>query len=189
MGNVLGGTYALTVMTPIARGGEVGLREHLESLPIGPESPLAKLERTHMARWLIMPQLFDQGPPQKPDWLKSQWLVFTSDFDGELDSYLDDICEHMGPEADEIWGHCVGYPGATDRAAFKRYMRHNQIDTTVPFGACPELTVAQVRDVVTLRERLIAFAVEAQDMGPDELYDAYRKSFRQDPATRDLQVQ
>ena len=188
MGDVLGVTYALTLMTPIERGREIALREYLESLPIGAESPLARLERTHMARWVIVPKVFYQGPPQKPDQLKSQWLVFTSDFDGELEGYLDDICGQMSEEADAIWGHCVGYPGAADRDAFKRYMRHHQIKTTIPFGAYPDSTVAEVHEALTLRERLIAFAVEAQELNPVELYEAYLKAFRKDAARRDLQV-
>ena len=188
MGDVLGGTYALTVMAPIVRGRETDLREYLERQPIGRESPLARLERTHMARWVIVPQLYYQGPPQKPDSLKYEWLVFTSDFDGGLDGYLDDVCEHMSAEADEIWGHCVGYPGAADRDAFKRYMRHNQVHTTVPFGAYPESTVAEVRESLRLRERLIAFAVEAQGMDPVELYEAYRSAFAKEPTTRGVNL-
>lgn len=184
----MGVTYALTLMTPIERGREAALRKDLESLPIGRESPLARLERTHLARWVIVPEVFYQGPPQKRDELKSQWLVFTCDFDGQLESYLDDICGQMGEEADSIWGHCVGYPGVADRDAFKRYMRRNQIKTTIPFGAYPESTVGEVREALALRERLIAFAVEAQEMNAVELYEAYRKAFRDDAARRDLQV-
>ena len=52
-----------------------------------------------------------QGPPQKRETLRSSHLLFTSTFDGDLDPYLDAICERIGAEADAWWGHCVGYPG------------------------------------------------------------------------------
>jgi hypothetical protein len=177
MGDVIGQTYALTVFTPITPGREAALREHLESLPQGPNSPLAKLPTTHFARWQILHGLFHQGPPQKPDDLRSQYLVFTCDFDGDLSDYLEDMRTDMGSDADEIWAHCVGYPGSRNAEEFRRYFEHNRIETTMPFAAYPEHTVVEVREALALRQRLIAFAQQAQDLAPEALYEAYREAF------------
>ena len=121
--NRVGTAYALTVFTPIAPGHEDELRAHLEGLPEGAGSALARLDQLHTARLQIFDHLVHQGARQKPDRLKSNYLVFTASFDGDLDGFLDAICERLAPEADAVWGHCAGYPGTSNRAAFKAACR------------------------------------------------------------------
>lgn len=182
MANVVGQAYALTVLTPIRPGREAELRSYLDGLPTGADSPLAKVTSTHVARWVIFPQLVYQGRPQKPDALKSQYLLFSSSFDGDLDPYLDLLCARMAPEVDAIWGCCVGYPGLADRGLFKRYIRHNQIDSAFFVAAYPTTTVAQVRAALALKERILAFALEAQGMDDQRLHQTFRERMLSSPA-------
>ena len=50
--NVSGQAYALTVVTPILDGHAQELTEHLEALPEGPGSPLARVPgTTSLAGW------------------------------------------------------------------------------------------------------------------------------------------
>ncbi|MDP8942829.1 MAG: hypothetical protein M3N16_01710 [Actinomycetota bacterium] len=187
--NRAGQTYALTVLTPILPGRHEALRECIEGFGIGPESPLAKLESTHFARLVVIPQLIHEGGWQRLDELRNQYLLFATDFDGTLERYLDDVCERMGEEADRIWGHCVGYPGTADRAAFERYIRHNQLVTKFPFAPYGDKTVAEVREALALRQRLIDFAIRTQGMAPEELYEAYRQEFGPPVAERAPEMQ
>ncbi|MFP5317749.1 MAG: hypothetical protein ACLGI2_05580 [Acidimicrobiia bacterium] len=175
--DVLGQSYALTVLAPILAGHESALDAHLRGLPVGTGSPLARVPRTHFARWVIVPQPAYQGPPMRPDPWKSQYLVFTSCFDGDLPSYLDDLCRLIGSDVDAVWEHCVAYPGSADRAAFARYMRHNQIATEVYFAAYPDATVAQVRESLALRDRLVKFAIAVQGLSDTELYERWQEEF------------
>jgi hypothetical protein len=176
--NRTGGVYSLTVMTPILPGHEEELREYIEGLPIGADSPLAKLDNLHLSRIQIFDELVYQGPPQKPDRLRSKYLIFTSSFDGkDLDRYLDKICERIGAEADGWWRHCIGYPGMSDRAAFRRYIRHNKIDSNLFASAYHKATVSDVRESLALRERIIEFAASAQELDPKELQERFRATF------------
>ena len=59
--NVSGQAYALTVVTPILDGHVQALTEHLEALPEGPGSPLARVPGTHLARWAVIDQVKHQG--------------------------------------------------------------------------------------------------------------------------------
>lgn len=178
MPNVVGQAYTFMALTAIAPGRSELLRGHLESMPSAADSPFAKIDQTHFARFVIIPQLVDLGPPPATrDTLKNEYLLFSADFDGSLERFLDGLCDAMAAEADTIWGHCVGYPGTSDRAALERYMRHNQIDTTFPFAAYPDATVADVREALELRSRVIDFAIRAQAMDPASLHAAYREEF------------
>lgn len=178
--NVLGQSYAFLAMMPIIAGREIALRDHLRGLPTGEGSPLAPIGRTHFGRWVIMPQPAFGGAPQRPDPFKSQYLLFSVCFDGDLPSYLDDLCSMIGDECDRIWSHCAGYPGSADRAAFARYFTRNQVDTEVYFSAYPESTVGRVRESLALRNQLVDFAVGAQGLDDAELHRRFQETFRAD---------
>jgi hypothetical protein len=175
--NRVGGAYALTVFTPILPGRVDELEDYLENLPLGPESPLARLETLHLSRIQIFRALVHQGPKQKhTDVLKHAQLLFTSTFDGELDPFLGALAERV-PEADEWWGRCAGYPGRDDRAAFGAYVRSHQVDTGLFASALPDATVGDVRDALAQRERLVDFAVAAQDLDAAALQERFRATF------------
>jgi len=177
--NVLGQSYAFLAMTPIIAGHEIALRTHLRGLDGGQGSPLAMVPRTHFGRWVIVPQPAFEGAPMHPDPWKSQYLLFSACFDGDLASYLDDLCTLIPEEADAVWGHCAGYPsaGTTNRAGFARYLTHNQIDTSVYFSAYPEATVQRVRESLARRDDLVEFTVEAQGLDDAELQRRFRERF------------
>jgi len=172
--DVAGQSYALTVLTPIVAGQESALQSHLRGLR---RSPFADAPRTHFARWVIVPQPAYQGPPMRPDPWKSQYLIFSACLDGELDSYLAELCELIGPDVDAVWRHCVGYPGSADPAAFARYMHHNRIPTEVYFAAYPDATVAQVREALARRDEVVNFAVAVQGLGNDDLHRRWKEQF------------
>jgi hypothetical protein len=162
--NRVGGVYALTVFTPILPGHEDELRTHLAAMPVGEESPLARLDQLHLSRIQIFDELVDQGAPHRRETLKRHHLLFTSTVDGDLDPYLDAICERIGAEADGWWSHCVDYPGTSDRSAFKRYIRAHKVDTGLLAVANPDATVQDVRESLALRERVVDFAAGAQGL-------------------------
>ena len=175
--NVSGQSYALTVLTPIIAGHEIALRAQLRSLRVGAGSPFGQVPRTHFARWVIVPQPAFVGPPMRPDPWKSQYLIFTSCFDGDLGSYLADLRTLMGEEADRVWSHCAGYPGSDDGAGFARYLRHNQVDTEVYFAAYPDATVARVRESLALRDELLGFTLATQGLDGAELHRRFHEAF------------
>ena len=175
--NRFGTAYALTVFTAILPGQTEEVRSIIEGVPRGEAGPFARLEQAHFTRLQIFDKLVYQGAPQKPDRLKSAYLVFTASFDGALDSFLDAVCERMPAEADSWWSHCVGYPGTTDRAAFRRYINHNKVHTSLFGIAYPTASVADVRESLALRERVLDFAVTAQGLDAPELQARFMQTF------------
>jgi hypothetical protein len=176
--NKVGGVYSLTTFAPIIHGHEEAVREVIESLPVGPQSPLARLDALHLSRLQIFDHLVHQGPRQRHrDTLEHHHLVFTSSFDGELDPYLDAICSRLGAEADSWWSHCVDYPGTSDRDGFKRWIRAHKVDSSLFASAYHGASVKRVRDALETRERLLDFAVAAQGLEPAELQQRFRSTF------------
>jgi len=171
-----GQATAFMALTPIRPGSEGELRSYLEALP-QTGSPLARLAGTHFARWVILDDWVNDPSQPREDHLQSHYLIFTSNFDGPLDPYLDELCVKLAPEAREIWGRCIGYPPEATGPQLKAYLLHNKIDTGFFVAAYPHATVPQVKAALAARERLIAFAVRTQDMGPDELLRAFTEEF------------
>lgn len=174
--NIVGKTYSLMVWTPIAPGREDALRAYLEGMDKD-DSPLARVPRTHMARWIVVPDMPVAPGTDLVDPLGTQFLLFTSNFDGDADSYLRELVKLIPQEAAQIWGHCIGCPQPAEGAALKAYLHRNQVDSGVAFAAYPNASVAQIKRALDKRARLIDFAVRAQDMKPSQRRKAFLKEF------------
>ncbi len=176
MSNRAGQAYAFMAITPILAGREAELRSYLESLSQS-GSPFVRLPRTHFARWVILPDWADDPSQPKQDHLESQYLIFTSNFDGSLSSYLDELSQELAAEAVEIWGRCAGCPASAAGAELKSYLLHNQINTGFFVAAYPDASVERVRMSLAIRDRLIALAVSSQEMNPSALQTAFNAEF------------
>ena len=170
--NRTGGVYALTTFASILPGYVDEVQAYLDNLPLGAESPLARLDQLHLSRIHIFRELVDQGGGHVVDKLEAPQLVFTSSFDGDLDAYLDAIAESV-PEADNWWGHCVGYPGRADKAAFRKWIKDHQVNTQLFANAYHGATVQDVREALETRERVVAFAAETQGLDAASLQQRF----------------
>ena len=165
--NISGQAYSLTVITPIIDGHETELAQYLGGLESGDRSPLAGVRGTHFARWVVIDDVIYEGHDQgERDHLQHARLLFTSNFDGPLDRYLEALRTGLGEGADTIWGHCVGYPGTQTPPPFTAYLRHHQIDSSLFFAAYGDRTVEDVKRSLALRSTLIDFALRAQGSRP-----------------------
>jgi hypothetical protein len=105
---------------------------------LAPPGSLIGISTIHFARWLVI----DEG----------RRLLFTSDYDGSWESYIDEFAEMILTGLDAIWETSFGMPpdGARDLPAFKRFLRSHQVPSDVFFAAYPEETVL---NIVTDRSR------------------------------------
>ena len=161
---------ALTVLTPIAPGAEPALREYLEG---------CARRRARWPAWSARTSAAGSSSPtscpttSRPDRLTGPYLLFTASFDGPLDTYLDELCDELAAEAQEIWGRCAAAPQPPAGAPLKAYLRAHHQTTGFFVAAYPDATVGQVRAALAQREDVIAFARAAQGMDPAHLQAAF----------------
>lgn len=177
IGSRSGRSYAITLLTPVRAGQESALRDDIAALGIGEDSPLSRLPSVHFARWLLIERLRTDWPgaPVPPPRLRSAYLLFTANVTAPDDdwsarmphSFLTELRTRIGPDADTLWGHCLGYPGRGDADAFGRYLAASQVETSLFHVGYPDVTVDQVRARLAARDSLIAFCLEHQD-DPDD---------------------
>lgn len=95
---------------------------------------LGRVGTIHFARWVLI----DKG----------RRVVFTSEYDGSAEAYMDDFINKVGFGLNASFSNGIGYPrtrwlvldGASDEQRFKYFMRHHQIITQFWWRAYPGLT-------------------------------------------------
>ncbi len=114
------------------------------------ESPIAVVSTIHFARWVLIDN--------------DTRLLFTSNFDGTLESYIDEFIEKASEGLDAIWSNCEGFPegGSKNVAAFKKYVRESEIKNTLVYTAYPDATVKQIKQALRTRKKFEDFLDEFQ---------------------------
>ena len=172
MPNENGKVYGLTILSPIiddknaTPSHDLQIRKYLASLPTNQESPFALAPGTHLARLVVMDDVIYVGMPACEEHLKSKYLVFESNCDGDLDGYLRGLVTHVPDHLDAIWSHCVGYPGARDVDAFINYMKACQIETTFYFAAVNDKSVPETLIALRTQRAVADFVATHQGMEP-----------------------
>lgn len=180
MANVSGRIYGLTILSPIIKdpnadtSHDCAIRKYLATLPDGPISPFAKVSSTHICRLVVMDDVIYVGAPAKEEHLSSQYLVFESNFDGELETYLTRMAKEIPEVVESVWGHCVGYPGLLDMNAFVAYMKKCQLTTTFYFADVNNHTVQSTLRALKVQASVAEFVGTHQGKSPSELQAAFR---------------
>jgi len=106
---------------------------------------LARVGTIHFARWV-----FIDGKRR---------LLFASNYDGGLETYMDDFINKAGFGLNLVFGNGIGYPrtmlllggGAYQEQQFKNFLRCHQVPTNVWYKAYPGLTNADLARNAELR--------------------------------------
>ncbi len=141
------GTQALTALTPIIPGRRGPLQQVLatvrDRIAAGGPTPLDEIGTVHFLRWVVLPDDRDGGQ-----------LLFTTNFDGPWDDYIEDFTARSADSFDAIYSNCVGWPerGARDVDAFKAYVRQHAVPEDVYYRAYPMATVRKVKAALKLKD-------------------------------------
>ncbi len=179
MANQSGTVYGLTILSPICHdetaetSHNCAIRMRLAALPRDEFSPFAKVSSTHLARLVVMDDVVYVGAPSCEEHLKSQYLVFETNFDGDLDTYLARLAREIPDEVDAVWQHCWGYPGVKNVDAFIAYMKKCQITTTFYFADVNDKTVQQTLIALQTQSAVAEFVEKAQGLSSSELQNAF----------------
>jgi len=95
---------------------------------------LARVTSIQFARWVFLDQ--------------KRRVIFVSNYDGSLESYMDDFINKVSFGLNVVFSNGIGYPrtrwmlldGARDEQKFKDYLRRHQMPTQAWYNAHPSLT-------------------------------------------------
>lgn len=165
-----GSMCTLTAITPVEPGREQALREELAGWGDAQESPMARVPRTHLARFIVI----DRLPFLE---LRRHHLLFNAAFDAPWDGYPAAVHEALGDRAERIWGNCAGYPAGAGAARFAEWLLEHRIRARAVVAAYPDATLEDVRRALALRHRIGLFARRTQRRAPDHVLAAFEQEF------------
>ncbi len=119
---------------------------------------LARVPSIHFARWVFLDN--------------KKRLIFCSNYDGSLESYMDDFINKVSFGLNLVFSNGIGYPktnwlvfnGAKDELRFKNFIRRHELATEVWYNGHPGLTNFDLR-----RNALIRQGLERQSMTDGEI--------------------
>jgi hypothetical protein len=183
MSNVNGGKYGFTALFPLQRdANHQALRQVLREMDRHPHgSPLSAVPIIHVARLVIIDHLPFQGEPARLDRLKSSYLLFVCDFDGDDTGQLVDALADRAEEiVTRIWTHCRGFPGVSasrDRAGRARlcdYFKRCQIETNLLLADRSKETLPQILTALMWRRHFTDFVERHQGADPGQLQQEFQ---------------
>lgn len=145
---------ALMVAVPVLADQQQAL---LEALASGEAKILAAFQQspsTHFARLVV---------------IENSRLLFSSNFDGELEPYLRELASSVGPALEPILIHCQGYTEGTagNFSRLSSFVSEYSIPVYTFYVALPEATVQDI--TVSASERLVYNDELTQDQGTPPL--------------------
>jgi hypothetical protein len=112
---------------------------------------LSGIRTIHFARWVFIDD--------------HRRLFFASNYDGSMESYMDDFIDKVAWGLNAVFSNGKGYPrtnwlvrdGAKDEQTFKNYLRAHQVVTPVWHSAYPGLTAVNVENNAAIRAGLYGY--------------------------------
>jgi hypothetical protein len=119
---------------------------------------LTRVKSIHFARWVFLDN--------------KRLLFFASNYDGSLESYMDDFINKVAWGLNLVFSNGVGYPrsrwlildGAKDEQKFKNFIRRHELPTEVWYNSHPGLTAFDLE-----RNTNIRAGIERMAMSDDEI--------------------
>jgi hypothetical protein len=123
------------------------------------DGSLTGIKTIHFARWVFLND--------------KRRLTFASNYDGTLESYMDDFVDKVSWGLNAVFSNGDGYPrtrwlvfgGAQNEEAFKQFLRAHQIPTQVWYSGYDRLTAINIQNNAQIRAGLFRpmGATEAQE--------------------------
>ena len=175
-----GRVTAMTLITPLRRGWTLWQRLVFLYWRRGPQAgrPLRDRRSVHFGWWAILTRIPYNGPPQEPETLHQDMLLFESNFDGPWEPYIDMFGQVLAIGVSAVWKASIGYPGSRPTTGAIKYVDANQLPVDHFYAAYPDATCAMVLAALRLQEQVDAFQSLTADLRDDEWLDAYQRFVR-----------
>ena len=107
--------------------------------------------------------------------LQSNYLVFSSNFHGNLDTYLHGMWRTAEQHIRSVWQYCYGFDKVTDAASFAAYAKLCQLDASLFFVGSNDDPLDEQLKALYTKQEFSRFAQTTQDLPAAQLRQAYRE--------------
>jgi len=175
MSNVAGKAYVMNALTPMRPWLTWIQRLYYMTARARPSglAPLLGLSFIHFARWAIIKR--DQWPDlgQGRQNLQNDYLLFSSNFNGTWDQYLDAFSDGNPTGVDGAWITATKFPHSIPSTPFKDYVRVNQVDTDYYYNSTPGAAQRDIKAALRVRRVALDLVRQHAVMTPAQFQKAY----------------
>ncbi len=127
------------------------LKQVRTDLQKGMHESFENIGTIHYARWLVIDYDIEKGVSKMGDMPK---LVFSSNFDGEIEQQVKDLCTTAADIMDAVFECCEGYPPKNERTVEKRiaYLNKHRVPPSAFYRGAPMRTLSQIKNENRLRD-------------------------------------
>jgi len=181
MPNTSGNAYGLTILCPLKEvdaennSVTIKLKETLLDFNKLVFSPMSKVPNTYLSRFYILEDVIFENYPHDLEHLKSKYLVFTSNFYGDLDSYLEGMYRSIEKEIKIIWQDCYGFDSEKMNVnEFKKYIKKCQVETTFFFDGSTDDELNEQLKSLYLKQEFSKFVFENSHKNAEDLLKSFK---------------
>lgn len=188
MPNKSGNAYGLTTLCPITNGSidnqsfSALTRHRLQELPVDTKSPWAQVPNTYLCRFYVLNDVFYNPvnssfifykKPKLEEHLNSKYLVFSSNFHGDLEPYLEGMWNNSKDAINQIWEYCVAFDDVKNSDDFIQYIKKCQVETTFYFNGSTDDSLEEQLKSLYLKQSFSKFAFDQQGKDAAALQQAF----------------
>lgn len=137
------------------------------------------MPQTYLARFFILDDVFHESTPgcdpfcnlldilsifkdrfrllalPREDHLKSRYLVFSSNFHGDLEAYLRGMWSAISADIKHIWEHCVAFDKVHDAEGFITYIKRCQLTANLFFMGSTDDPLEEQLKALYLKQQFV----------------------------------
>lgn len=187
MANTSGNAYALTALIPIRQGQENNIaydkcvRDQLSQWGVNENSPMAGVPNTYLCRFYLLNDVFYQGSPAEEEHLKNKYIVFNTNFYGDLEDYLKGMWDAAQASLKPLLDYCVAFDQVTTGEDFVDYIKRCQLDVNLFFNGSNDKSLDEQLKALLIKQSMSHFAFMTQpfqvqgELGARRLQHAFQQ--------------
>ena len=179
--------HPLIILSPIKDSKLKALDDRLtvirENLQHSTETEFKKVPSLHYGRFVILNRESFRDEPTVP---VGNRLIFSTNFDGEMDKHLTELVTHITKYIDDLYECCEGYPEPPARTtdSRKNYLKQHSIKTSAFYNGAPGRSVGQIHQEAALRDHIFNYIRDTkwnEDATAVEIHKAIQKEIDSKP--------
>lgn len=170
----------VTIISPCRPGWSLWLRfvglyaraSRRVGVALGREGTVRAMPVIHFAHWDVVSRV----PQRRGKRMRRAHVLFQSNFNGDLNAYIDMFAILVPSRMWLLWGGCYGFPGPLPTGPFKEYIANRaHVDGDHFFHAYPETSVRQVKNALVVHDELAALARRTRKATDEEFAAAWER--------------
>jgi hypothetical protein len=119
----------------------------------------------HFAHWSLVTRMPPCAPIGSAVRLPYPYLLFQSNFDDDLNAYIDAFALVVPRRIQGMWGGAYQFPGTRPVDGFVRFIDDRNITSAYYYSAYPEASASMIRAALKLDARLSCFISMTERLG------------------------